>query len=140
MRSGAVAPLPCSSPVLQSLSPLPPFFPPLESPPLIFPTHQPITVPYVSARSDLIGCVGVVWEVRAVFISHCVLLDSLQQHPECSHRQQKEKIHKRGRRGRKGETIRRERENSSVRSLQCERISCLRNCKCVMLSWFKNSH
>lgn len=35
------------------------FFPPLKSPLVIFPTHQPVTVPYVSGRSDLIGCVGV---------------------------------------------------------------------------------
>lgn len=66
-------------------SSLPPFFPPLESPLVIFPTHRPIIVPYVLGRSDLIGCVGGVWEVRAVFISHCVLLDSLQQHPQSAH-------------------------------------------------------
>lgn len=65
----------------------PPFFPPLESPLVIFPTHRPIIVPYVSGRSDLIGCVGVVCEVRAVFISHSVLLDSFQQHPPSSRTQ-----------------------------------------------------
>lgn len=73
------------APPFLPLTPSLPFSPPLESPLVIFPTHQPIIVPYVSGRSDLIGCVGGVWEVRPVFILHCVLLDSLQQHPQSTH-------------------------------------------------------
>lgn len=102
VHRGALTPLlrlPISPPPSPHHS-LPFFFPPLESPLVIFPTHWPIILPYVSMRSDLIGCVGGVWKVRVVFISHCVLLDSLQQRPLCAHTDSRRRKVARGERGR----------------------------------------
>lgn len=45
-----------------------------------------------------------------------------------------EQSRERGREGGKKETNRQKRENSSVHSLQCDVISCLRSHKCVMFS------
>lgn len=135
MHRGAVAPLPCP-PSLPPPLPSPLFFPPFEFPLTAFPTQQPITMPCVSGRGDLIGCAGGAWEVRAVFISHCVLLDSLQQHPQSAHTDsRRRKSRPRGGKGGKGGTNRREKGRPPVyTAFSAVVISCLRNRKCVMFS------
>lgn len=69
-----------------------------------------------------------------MFISHRVLFGLFPAAPsELSHRQRRQNGERGEEKEGRGRQIDRK-ENFSVHSLQCDMISCLRNCKCVMFS------